>query len=357
MTSEANNDEKLFVKSHVARDLLQNAAVFKNEKLVIWEYVSNGLEYIDEDTNPVVRVRLDSKNKMIIITDNGRGMDWEGLKNFFVMHGENIDRLQGRPGRGRFGTGKSAAFGIADKLRVTTVRNGFRSAVELTRDDISKMSSQDPIPVRVMERETSTNQPNGTKIEIIGIHLRSLHQAGVIQYIERHLAKWRNSTVFVNNHECEVSEPPAIETRIFRTEGKIGEILGDVELKIKIAGSPLGEDDRGVSIFSNGIWHETTLAGSEGREMAQYIFGEIDVPKLDEDKSPMPPFDLTRSMRLNQSNEMVQCIYGFIGHKIDEVRRELVRSEKERKRSEEAKKLAGQADSIAQECEKRDVRK
>ena len=48
------------------------------------------------------------------------------------MHGENIDRKAGRPGRGRFGTGKSAAFGIGDVLRLTTVRNGKRSKVELT---------------------------------------------------------------------------------------------------------------------------------------------------------------------------------------------------------------------------------
>ncbi len=32
---------QLFVKSHVARDLLQSAGLFKTDKLVIWEYVSN----------------------------------------------------------------------------------------------------------------------------------------------------------------------------------------------------------------------------------------------------------------------------------------------------------------------------
>src|SRR5678816_1097710 len=113
----------LFVKSHVARDLLQSAGLFRTEKLVVWEYVSNGLQYVSAGTNPVVKVTLDSKRKRITVQDNGRGMDWQGLKNFFVMHGENIDRQQGRPGRGFFGTGKSAAFGIADTLCITTVRN------------------------------------------------------------------------------------------------------------------------------------------------------------------------------------------------------------------------------------------
>lgn len=77
----ANNDE-LFVTSHVARDLLQNAALFKTDKLVVWEYVSNGLQYVDVGANPIVKATLDSKKKRIVIEDNGRGMDWPALQNF-----------------------------------------------------------------------------------------------------------------------------------------------------------------------------------------------------------------------------------------------------------------------------------
>src|SRR5680860_1609962 len=104
----------LTVRSHVARDLLQSAGLFKTDKTVIWEYVSNGLQYMDAGASPIVTVRLDDKHKRISIKDNGRGMNWRGLENFFVMHGENVDRRQGKGGRGRFGTGKSAAFGIAN---------------------------------------------------------------------------------------------------------------------------------------------------------------------------------------------------------------------------------------------------
>ena len=91
----------LEVRSHVSRDLLQSAAMFKNERLVVWEYVSNGLDYVEHGTSPMVRVRLDTRAKRITVEDNGRGMDWAGLENFFVMHGENVDRKAGRPGRDR----------------------------------------------------------------------------------------------------------------------------------------------------------------------------------------------------------------------------------------------------------------
>jgi len=88
--------DEIFVKSHVARDLLQSAGLFKNDRLVVWEYVVNGLQYITPGTKAEVRVTLDSREKRISIADNGRGMNWQGLQNFFVMHGENLDRKQSR---------------------------------------------------------------------------------------------------------------------------------------------------------------------------------------------------------------------------------------------------------------------
>lgn len=345
----ASTTRDLFVRSHVSRDLLQNAALFRTDKLVVWEYVSNGLQYVDFGTSPSVKVTLDSKLKKIAIADNGRGMNWAGIQNFFVMHGENVDRMLGQPGRGRFGTGKSAAFGIADLLRLRTVRNGKRSSVELGRDDINNMKSDAPIPVRVIEREVPTSEPNGTVVEIEHIHLRSLDQPGIIQYIERHLARWpKNSAVFVNNHECEFSDPPISTEKRFMPTGQIAQKLGDVVLTVKVSMTPIDSVDlRGISIYANGVWHEVTLAGSEGREMSQYIFGEIDVPNLDTDVSPIPPFDLSRSMRLNSNNELVQTIYAFIGQGVEEVRRELAVKDKERRATLEAQKLAEQAAEIA----------
>lgn len=342
-------DDQLFVRSHTARDLLQSAALFKTDRLVVWEYVSNALEYVDPGTNPLVRVFLDSGKKSIRIVDNGRGMSWEDLQSqFLVMHGENVDRKEGRPGRGRFGTGKSAAFGIADVLRVTTVKNGARTCIELSRKDIDAMAADDPVPVRTIEHGVATNDPNGTRVEIEKIHLKSLDQDGIIHYIERHLAKWsRNVTVFVNNHECEFSEPPVSETYHFRPDGAFENMLGEVELVVKVSKAPLDEDLRGVSIFANGVWYETTLAGSEGREMAQYLFGEIDVPKLDEDNSAIPAVDMSRSMRLNPMNELVQAIHAFIGQSIEQVRKSLAESDRRRKADQEARRLEDQAREIA----------
>ncbi len=340
--------DRLVVKSHVARDLLQTAGLFKTDRQVVWEYVVNGLQYCDPGTNPMVKVTLDARKRRLTVADNGRGMDWEALKNFFVMHGENLDRKQGKAGRGRFGTGKAAAFGIADLLRITTIRNQRKSRVELSRSAIERMGTGEEIPVRVLDQEVAVSQPNSTLVEIEGIHLRSLDQAGIIRYIERQLARWpKNVYVFVNNHECEIAEPPVAWERKFVPEEQVKEALGDVELVVRVSRTPLEEDLRGISIYSRGVWHETTLAGSEGREMAQFIFGEIDVPRLDEDDAPIAPFDVSRSMQLNPSNELVRMTYAFINRGVEEVRRQLLDAEKSRRATEEARKLAEQATEIA----------
>lgn len=334
------------VRSHVARDVLQAAGMFRNERLAVWEYVSNGLQYVDPKTSPVVNVRLDSKNKRISIQDNGRGMSWDDLGNYFIMHGENIDRLKGRPGRGMFGTGKSAAFGIGDKLRITTTKNGLTSSVELSRRDLEIVSTGDEVPVKELEKEKRTGTANGTLIEIEQIHLRSIDQHSVIEYIERHLAKWpKDVTVMVNNHQCEFVEPPIDRVFTFDANDDYPNIK-PAKLTIKVSKSPLDKDLRGISIFSKGVWHETSLLGSEGKDMSDFIFGEIDVSALEDDKSVPPAFDASRSMHLNTENRVVEEIYKFVGPKIEEIRKQLTEEHRFERESEEAKRLDEEASKI-----------
>jgi hypothetical protein len=215
----AMRNDTLVIRTHVARDFLQCAALFKTDKQVIWEYVSNGLQYVDPGVNPVVRVTLDSKRRRIIVEDNGRGMDRTGLQIFFVMHGENQDRRAGRNGRGTFGTGKSAALGIADRLSVSSVRNGRRNTVDLTRADIEAAGERE-IPVKTIDTNEPTSQPNGTIVEITDIRLGKLDQRGVTRFIERHLAHYRNKPlVVVNNYECQFDEPSVAMMRTITADG------------------------------------------------------------------------------------------------------------------------------------------
>jgi hypothetical protein len=191
--------ETLRVTTDVRRDLLASAAAFKNEAAVVWEYVVNSLQYVDRGTSPRVQVTVKPKLKVIEINDNGRGMDDSDLHHFFRMHGENRDRLQGRTGRGKFGTGKSAAFGIGTGLQVDTRRNGLRNTITLTREMIDR-SSGDDIPLDWEARNEATTQSNGTTVTISGILLPRINTAAIIDYIERHLQAFRAIIARVRNN-------------------------------------------------------------------------------------------------------------------------------------------------------------
>jgi len=338
----------LKVTSHVARDLLQSAALFQHEQSVVWEYVSNGLEYVEPGVNPVVNVTVDVKGRKIAVRDNGRGMSADDLSRYFQMHGENVDRKKGKIGRGMFGTGKSAAFGIGDTLRVTTVRNSRRSIVQLERKDIEAAVDGQSIPVKVIERETQTSEPNGTTVEVENIHLAKMDVPAIIRHIERHIAHWPNANVSVNHQVCKVIEPAYSEEVAISSAGTNFEShLGAVTLLVRIAKAPLDTEWQGIAILSNGVWHTTTLAGCEGKPFSNYIFGELEVPKLAQDKSAIPPFDMSRSMRLNQKNPLVMQILAFIGSNIETIRRELERKDRERKKAKDAQRLQEEAQAIA----------
>src|SRR4029077_2055441 len=152
-----------------------------------------------------------------------------------TMHGENVDRLKGRPGRGKFGTGKSAAFGIAMTLRVDTVRDGLRNVVLLTRDMIEHSGGKE-ISVEWLTRNERIGSPNGTTIFLEAIMLGQIRTAPIIEYIERHLQAFRAIApeVAVNEHVCAYREPEIQEEFRFDPSPHQAQVLGDVSLMIKV---------------------------------------------------------------------------------------------------------------------------
>ena len=343
-----NATSTLNVKSHIGRDLLQSAALFKHEWQVAWEYVSNGLQYVDPGVSPIVTVNIDQSQKRMTIKDNGRGMDLSDLENYFTMHGENIDTKAGRPGRGMFGTGKSAAFGIANLLRVTTVKEGKRSKVELHRKEMDRPEASDVVPIKILENEVEVDEGNGTVVEISGINLKNIDTNAVIRELEKHIAFWKGVKVYVGTHECQYIEPSVrFEEHFAASDSPFAHILGDVKLRIAVTKAPLKREQQGIAVTSNGVLHESTLAGQEKRQFVNYIIGSLDVPALAQDKSPIPPFDMSRSGQLNPKNELVRATMAFIGMNLEQVLQRLEDEERLRKQNEDSKRLEKEADAIA----------
>ncbi|MFZ5853111.1 MAG: ATP-binding protein [Chloroflexota bacterium] len=346
MTTESAGN--LLVRSHVGRDVLAQAAQFKTEAAVVWEYVVNSLQYVDPGTQPKVDVTV--KPGVITVSDNGAGMDEERLAHFFTMHAENLDRQAGRLGRGKWGTGKSAAFGIANTLRVDTIRGGLRNIVQLTRPAI-EASGGEAIPVEWLERNEPVEEPNGTTITIADLVLPRVDKAAIIEYIERNLAAFRgtNPVVAVNSHVCEYHAPPIRQTYTFTPTVKQAATLGDVTLAIHSSTRPLREWEQGVAVLAGpGNLVAIERGGLETKEFGNYLFGEVEVSALETFETPLEPFDPSRSLSLNPRHPVVAVLLGFIGSKLEQVRQELVGAERSAREEEEARRLARQANDLAE---------
>ena len=323
---------QLKVKSHVGRDVLASAASFKTEAAVVWEYVVNSIQYVDPGVSPKVHVCINSIKKRIMISDNGAGMSVAELEHFFQMHGENLKRRAGRAGRGKFGTGKSAAFGIANELRVDTIRHGKQNAVILTRAMINASDGEE-IPLEWLIRDEKIDEPNGTTITIGDINLDRIKKASIIEYVERHLqAFWaRTPDIAIDDHLCAYREPATSEVLQFQPSEIQRRLLGDVTLTVRVAAAPIPAAEQGISITS-GLGNLVAIerAGIDGKEFGNYLFGEIDVPALETYSSPIEPFDPTRSMQLNPQHPVVATLLGFIGSKLEEVRATLFAAQRRR---------------------------
>ncbi len=337
----------LVVTTHVGRDVLAQAAQFKTEAATVWEYVVNSLQYVDPGVQPNVEVRV--RRDTIVISDNGAGMDEKRLRHFFTMHGENLERRAGRMGRGKWGTGKSAAFGIANALRVDTVRNGLRNVVVLTRAAI-EASDGEVIPLDWQGRNEPVDAPNGTVIAISDLLLPRVDKAVIIEYIERNLAALRgtNPTVAVNSHICEYHAPPIRQTYRFTPNEKQAAVLGDVNLFINASTKPLRDWEQGIVVLAGpGNLVAIERGGVDHKEFGNYLFGEVDVPALETFETPLEPFDPSRSLTLNPKHPVVAVLLGFLGSKLEQVRAEMVAAERTARDQEEARRLARHANDLA----------
>lgn len=339
-------NEAIVVSSHVARDFLQNSAYFNTPAKVVWEYVSNSLDAARDDVQPQVDVEV--TNHEIRVADNGRGMSRSELGAFFQMHGENEARRRGRRVRGRFGTGKCAAFGIAKCLRITTVQGGLENVVELRRSDIDSARDGDNFPVRHLVADKYTAQESGTVIQITDFSTRRLDVDGVIVYVQKQMSRFHSqAAVWVNGQRCQYKEPDSIKSITLLPPDTLAVQIGLCPLTIKVSPVPLDDDTRGVAIYSNGILHETTLAGVDHRDRASQLFGDVDVAALEETDWDVPAFDNTRNNMLNRMNPLVTDLLSWIASELEVVRTALVEEARIERNTELAKRLAREAKRIA----------
>jgi len=112
---------------------------------------------------------------------------------------------------------------------------------------------------------------------------------------------------------------------------------------------PLLGPDGGVSITAGaGNLVAIETAGIDRKELGNFLFGEIDVPSLEAFNSPIEPYDTTRSLVLNPQHPVCAVLIPFIGSRLEEVRLKQARKLNEARKTEQARRLASEADRIAE---------
>lgn len=349
-------DSSIYAYSDVARDILQNSDYFTSVGKALNEYVWNSVDYCKSDGRVEVRVakrrgkikvrkhRTIKYNGIVVEeTKNGGGMSRADLQRFFTMHGETLARKEGRRVRGRFGTGKAAAFGVGRTLIVDTTKDGRRNVVKLDVEALKPGLTQ--VPIESMLVEQDTGQPDGTTVVIDRLKLKRVKMESAKKFLRRSLGhQLRNHDIFVDGEKLEYSQPEHERERMFSRPPELKAILGDCALFLKVAKTELEDEEEGVVILSNSYPMEFYPLDKAGAWSSR-IFGEIDVPLLDSPDA-LPPFDNTRS-RLNRDNERVAVLLKWIDQCVQEVVQELEKETRAKLDKEAMKKL----EQTAQELE------
>lgn len=334
------------LRGHVGRGVLQESNNFTNEGKVVGEYVKNSWQYSDNPTT--VSVLVNHKNKSIQIKDTSRGMDKNTIENsFLVLHEENWDRRAGKIGRGEFGTGKVAALGIAEILRVKTVKDHKLHIFEIHREDCKKEESRELVPVRWIEDGKDTKESNGTIIEILNfMQNRSISVKNIKNFLRSKTLVERvydqPIELYVEHEKIEKINIPYSDLITKSPSEDKKSLFGNCELVIKIATKNLNEDERGISVFAKGIYKaKINIQG----EKSEFIFGECSCDKLIEETNP-PIFNSSRTEVLNIDNEFAREFLAFVNYHVDITRKELIKKDGDRRKKERNDSLQKEADKM-----------
>ena len=337
---------------HYGRALIDQSMHFKTSHKVIWEYVANSLEYIDESTEKAeVKVTTSNNSRTIVIEDNGTGMSRKMLaENFFTLFGENILRKKGKIARGKYGTGKAACFGIAEDLEIVTIHNGLINQVSLNRSEAYK--TENNFPVKDIKVDIPTDKKNGTKIILKNIFKKiKINEKKVIEFINNEISfenKFQSHNVIVNFTECKPIPIPFKDEFIhYPNTDELKNRFGNAKMYIRIAESSLDVDFRGIKVTTNGFYRAKSLGQLDVKDQVEYIFGEVDLPMLDDDTLKRPAFKSDRSYQLDLDSEDGLLLNNWIGGCVEIERKKLVKAKEEKRQSEEAKKLEKVASKIA----------
>lgn len=241
---------------------------------LIRELVNNA--YDADATQVKVTIQPDS----IIVEDNGTGMDWEGLQQYFnigspekLLH--NKSPILHRDRIGQFGIGKFASLAACEKFEVYTQKKPFAARVTFDKNIWSKNNDTWELPVEIVRPDKGRG--DGSTV-ILSKLLRTFDPELVRNKIlESVPIQAKNFSVFVNGKRVVMAKVPG--HRMPFLEGTaFGPVHGEIVI---VPVSQASADEMGVQVRVKGVMIRKEYFGIQtwGKEGAR-VRGEVNADFL-----------------------------------------------------------------------------
>lgn len=195
MNQEINRVEVTVDKSHI---VTIGERLYGESIELIRELINNAY---DADAT---EVRVSIKDDQIFVEDNGIGMDFEGLKQYFnigsTLKRENPKSAKfGRDRIGEFGIGKFASLSACSRFELWTKKDDFQAKAVFDKEEWNKFKDKWHIPLKI--EEIDRRLKDGTKITLRGLTKRFNIADVEKRIIETVPIKAPNFSVYLNGRK------------------------------------------------------------------------------------------------------------------------------------------------------------
>ena len=290
--------------------------LYKQYEPIIAELISNAWDADSTEVN--ICLHDNTEEKKIIISDNGLGMNSEEVQNNFLKIGRNRRLAEGKNISSKFkrailgkkGIGKLSMFGLANKIKIETIKENLLNIFEMTYSDIKKANDGNYEPSEIYyNKKLDSPTPSGTTIELSEIKRVTSFKFSpekLASKLARRFSIFNDSNFQVNiyhNNEFIIKIENKLKYDNFKEEStwRIPEdikngvdddiyeylILNKINGFISTSLSQLPKDQQGITFISRGKLAEENVFFLERAVdfFYNYLYGEINVDFIDENDS------------------------------------------------------------------------
>ena len=292
---------------------------------------------------------FDTPEHKIIIRDNGIGMSFNEVNDFYLKIGRNRRKEKqsspcGRKPTGKKGLGKLALFGLGNKIEISTVQNKEQVDFTLNYSEILQ-SDGDYQPASV--RQHSPDAPNGTTIVLTELTKK---QGYPLDSYANHLARLFDfpDERFIIKISLNGSAPQIIDSKSkykaveAEFEWNYSEIVksaglsdqydfsGLIQGKFITTEKPLKNNMKGISLFANGrmVNAPEFFRNSESSHFYSYLTGWLNVDFIDDDDEDLISTDRTS---LDWKHPTTSDLRSFLAEIVAFIERDWRKQRKEKK--------------------------